>query len=348
MPGKKRVAINRNVLPEKQRKRIIKKIVTAGDLRLASRKLGLPVRELRRIRDKLIVKRYAGGDSLEHISQIFNVSKQHIMRILKTYRGKRSEEAKALRRRLILEWAKKQPKESLAFGKLFRTDETRLREIIYAFSRNAKEAKENPMQCYERFLAELGLNRGIVGMRRRSAGSKEEIKKRLLEALSKPRSTASLMYPANKKAKITRGIASNYVVYSILRELVKSGEVKKTKIFRKVYYFRPGQEYAVERIRERAVAYALHSLKQGRKSLRFTREDAKLAVLMRLKEPMIASELHWIKTTGGDKIRLCSEAVLNSAISSLIEEGRIHSKRIGNRIYYFKPEQRKQIQRLIE
>ncbi|MCD6247600.1 MAG: hypothetical protein J7J87_04195 [Candidatus Diapherotrites archaeon] len=247
----------------------------------------------------------------------------------------------------LLAWAKRQKPSNLAYGQMFKQNRRMLLKILAAFREKPGEHRKAPLKVYERFLAELGLSRKDVGMRRASAGSREEIKKRLLEYLSKPRSTASLIYPTKKKAKVTRGVASNYLIYPILRELLKSGEIKETRILGKVYYFKPGQEHAVEKLRGRAVAFALNSLKKGKTGFRFTLKDAKIAILMRLKEPLSSQELRFMKAKSG-VVRLCSGKLLYSAIASLMKEGKLLSEYIGGRKYFFKPEQMEEIKRLAE
>ena len=347
MPKGKRASTVNQMLLEAQRRRVIKKIATLGDLRAVSKKLGVPVQELAKIRNRMLVNMYARGASIERLSKLFRISKPRVESILGSYK-RNTPEAKAIRRRQLLDWARTQNPKSLAFGRMFKEHPRKLSEIIYAFSHNTEEAKKNRMLAYERFLAELGLNRQAVGMRRRSAGSREEIRKRLLEYLSKPRSTKSLMYSSGEDVKVTRGIASNYVIYSILRELIKKGQIKKTRILRRVYYYKPGQESDIKRLRERAVSFALNSLEKGRTSLSFTLEDAKLAILMRLERPLSAREMHWIETDSGTGVRLCSEQLLKSALSSLMGEGKLLSRYVGHKKYYFKPEQMEELKQLVE
>jgi len=275
----------------------------------------------------------------------------------------RNRPADRAARRELINWAKRQPLEALNFTHMQGGDRKRLRRIQGLWAERQEEANEQHIAPYDRFLASLGRSRKDVGVRRREAGSRAEIKAMVLKALDRPRSSKSLVVRAvegkkrgrAKRKIITRGIASRFSINPILTGLFEEGKLKREMVAGRMYYFKPRQGKYIRGLRARAVRFALYRIRKGEAlpgwkgkpkekpsakgditTIRFGEPEIREAVMQRLDRPMIKGELLWVNTEKGTRVMLCSGKQLSAVLEDFVGKGKLRAREIGGRTYYYR------------
>lgn len=283
--------------------------------------------------------------SLEKLARELNASGDAIRNLLKALglleqareeKARRRELRKQEMRKEVIAWAKRQPRENLSYGFLFKNNPDMLYRILYAFSESKEEFNRNKAKVYERFLNALGLSRKDVGMTRpKRKLNKEELREKILAYISKaPRKVDSLYYPSRSRTAVARGFASSYVVLPILKELREKGLIKETKILGRKYYYVPGQEERIEKLRERAVRLALNLLYEEKAKPTFGPKDIKAMVALLLDKPKRIEDIIKLKTKSGKIASLCSYPAAIKAVKALISEGKVAREVRGRKVYY--------------
>lgn len=261
------------------------------------------------------------------------------------YKERRRHNKEKIRR-----WAEKVKKthpERLSYGHLFKNRRKLLHRILGAYCRDKSEIQNNSSRIFQRFLADVGVSMEQAGMNKPNT-SKKQAKGKILQRANWPLPVryASYYYPPEdaakeEKARGKRGLGSHGIIPGSLRELVAKGQLVKSQIGSRDYYFRPGREERMQAMRRRAVRFALGRKERGlNTSITFGKAEARELVLLRLGEkPMTMTGIGEIRIGKRESLRTNIDSI-KKALEELLREGKIERQEIGGVTYYFLGEQK--------
>jgi hypothetical protein len=249
-------------------------------------------------------------------------------------RGGVVEKRKEMLRAGVLEKARaimaEDPKK-VSYGYLKKHNLRLLLEIRKVFAVDEMERGHQPMLAFYRFLDELGVSRKKTGMKRPSLNTWEK-KQKVLEAMTRPLSQKSVVMRLGGGRKGADNFTNKDA--ADLESMVSEGSVRRSAIGRRVFYFKPGQEARMQRMRRLAVRLALAGEAGGRKrGFYFNEADARELVLLRLNRPMTLKNIGVVETPKGKRDTV-NYAVLRKALEGLESEGKIEKKEIRGITYY--------------
>jgi len=258
-----------------------------------------------------------------------------LMRIL----GIGERERFRIKRRELLKWTLKEEKidpHRLSYNFLYHNNRKRLSNILAFFSVEPNERDWNSRAIYDRFLSAMGMTPKDVGMAESRAkqmqklGKGEETPRDQRKAkqarradTNSPKARAILKF-VNKPIPHSEVLAEHGSP-NTLAQLVEEGKLVKSciggggrgKRQDAVYYFKPGQEKAVEGIRRKEVKKAIENLEyNGKTSFSFGTAELEIVVGMRLDRAMVASEIVSIKSPLGPR-KICSNTRMSEVLAQM-------------------------------